>query len=229
MKFIFIAGASASGKTTLAEKLKQQLLTLGVFAQQISMDDYSVEAPHDIEDIQAYRRDTNFDRIEMLDLELLKEHVNLLHLGKLIEKPIFEFSSNSRVGSQTIFPSDVIIIEGLFALYFAKTLKEFNLHQLTVFVGKSSYQQILNSRLQRDVNIRNFFATDVIKKERRDVGPAFFQIIAKSKSGVDFDITNDEAHDGLHPLDIAVADICHVLLELPSVLSNSIPLDLKAL
>lgn len=55
----------------------------------------------------------------MCDLKLLNQHILGLSQGKSIEKPIFDFSSNKRKAWEEIKPCDYLIVEGIYALYFA--------------------------------------------------------------------------------------------------------------
>ncbi len=190
MTFIFIAGASGSGKTTLTNRLCEQFMNQDIPFVVLRMDDYSKEAPDDIEDMRSYREITNFDRVEMYDLELLKTHLLKLVQGKSIEKPVFDFSQNKRTSIEIISPKPYVIIEGLFALKIAKDWNEIG-DKLTVFVGQSSYLDSIKMRSTRDSLERGFSAEQTSKKERKFVGPSFFDIIAKSKHKVDIDVTND--------------------------------------
>lgn len=190
MTFIFIAGASGSGKSTLTKRLCEQFTTLDIPFAVLKMDDYSTEAPDGIEDMETYRETTNFDRLEMYDLALLKIHLlNLAH-GESIEKPVFDFSQNKRTAIEIIPSRPYIIIEGLFALIMAKELIEIT-DKLTVFIGQSSYLHSIKMRSSRDNLERGFSEEQTSKKEKKFVGPCFFDLIAKSKTKVDIDITND--------------------------------------
>ncbi|HBB52524.1 MAG TPA: hypothetical protein DCZ80_01310 [Legionellales bacterium] len=190
MKFIFIAGASASGKSTLSAQLSLELLKWGMSNAILKLDDYSIEAPDEVTDINHYRQVTNFDRLEMYDLALIEQHLIQLADRQPIEKPHFNFATNKRVGSEIITPQDVMIIEGLFALVLAKNLPE-HLDKLSVFIGPSTYSRLIAMRTTRDEQERGFNPRQTIQKERQFVGPCFFEVIAKSKTGVDIDITND--------------------------------------
>ena len=190
MKFIFIAGASASGKSTLSVLLSNEFTRMGISNVILKMDDYSVEAPDNITDIAHYRQVTNFDRLEMYDIDLLGEHLLQLENGLEIQKPDFDFATNRRISFETIMPQDVVIVEGLFALALAKKLPP-ELDKTKVFIGPSSYSSLLEMRTRRDQNERGFTSLQTLSKERKYVGPCFFDVIAKSKNGVDIDITND--------------------------------------
>jgi len=128
MKIIFIGGASASGKTVLAQRLQNRLRDLGHEALNISMDDYFHEIPsnyhqhvdtkdhHEIPEdyprpedpnatvINHFRMNTNFYQTIMYDFELLQQDIHKLKLGKSIEKPIFDFCTNLRLRYETMTP-----------------------------------------------------------------------------------------------------------------------------
>jgi uridine kinase len=194
MQIIFIGGASGSGKSSLASELFKQIQAQGLSVDIIRMDDYSCECPEGILDMAAYRRDTNFDCIEMYDFPLLKQHLSELLLGKDIDRPVFDFSTNKRMSSICQAPSDLLIIEGLFALNFAKTHAA-SYDKICVYIGPSSYLSLVKTRGERDMRERGFTLLESFSRERRFVGPAFFNVIAKAKHAVDVDIINDPESD----------------------------------
>jgi uridine kinase len=207
MQLILIAGGSGSGKSTLANKLFLTMKNQHFSVCLISMDDYYLEVPDDVTDINHFRQTENFDQIEKYDLTLLTNHLELLNQGLSVEKPIFDFPTNKRLTSEIINPCDFLIIEGLFALSYGKMLSN-SFKKTTVYVGKTSYLDLINTRIKRDGEERALSPEHVKLKERKTVGAAFFFEICKSKSGVDFDISNDAFFEGeIHPLDIAVNDI----------------------
>ena len=213
MNLIFIAGASGSGKTTLTTMLVEQLNQLGKTSQALSIDDYYVEIPDGV-DIDYYRTHTNFAELKMIDLPLLESHLMALHRGETISKPVFDFPTNRRLNTEIITPPEFLVIEGTFALSIAKTLTQAqDLPKLTVFVGQSSYLNMLNSRIVRDERERNRQQIDVLREERKYLGPAFFDVMAKSRNGVDIDVLNDPQLDDTrpHPLACAVDEIISAL------------------
>ena len=217
MIVVFIGGASGSGKSTLAHLLSARMNQSGKTSQVISMDDYFLEAPASIdtpEKLAHYRNNTNFDQIDMFDLPMLTRHLQALHLGVTITKPIFDFPTNRRLTSEAVSPSDYLIIDGLFTLLFAKSLPK-ELEKLTVFVGTSWYRSLIHHRVTRDVSERARQPADVLRQERKYVGPSFFGPIANSKSGVDIDLLNDPHTDTTkpHPLESGVNDVITALEE----------------
>ena len=105
-----IAGGSGSGKTTFAKALLEKL---GDDAALISHDDYYKHTPGMTpEERVAY----NFDVPEALDTDLLVEHLKLLKSGQAAEIPVYDFSTQCRVGSRPYEPKPVIIVEGILTL-----------------------------------------------------------------------------------------------------------------
>ena len=195
MFLIFIAGASASGKSSIARALLNVLLQEGQTAQILSMDNYFRERPQDDQDPRAYRLNTNFDLPERLDFDLLMAHLQQLSEGIPVEQPIFQFESNRRIGVQTISPSEFIIIEGMFAQYFFKQYINHHQPSLSIFVTVDSYLDILNRRKIRDKTERDRSAEIVTRQERRDGGPGFFQFTAQYASHSDLHIHNNHRTD----------------------------------
>mgnify|MGYP002133369358 CR=1 FL=1 len=178
MFFVFIGGQSASGKTGVSLHLRDELRSSGIGAQIVNMDDYFLECPPDTVDINAYRRNTNFDRPEMLDFNLFKKHIIELSQNKPITKPLFDFPTNTRKGQETINPSDVIIIEGIFGQYFYDNFLPANLPALSVNVATEQYLDIVKRRVLRDVQYRGRTKEDVELQEKKFVGPGFFKFTA---------------------------------------------------
>jgi uridine kinase len=224
--FIFIAGGSGSGKTTLAHKLSTKLNHCGHSSQVFTMDDYFHVIPEGRE-IGEFRSTTNFDREEMYDYELLIQDLRHLADGITINKAIFDFPTNKRLTYESIVPSEFVIVEGLFALAFAKKHAA-DLAKLTVFIGQSWYKTLIDNRVARDTGDiaaggRGHTKEQVISKERKFVGWAFFHAISDSKSGVDVDVVNDPYVDRMkpHPLEHCVDEIIQELKDKEMLKSSS--------
>src|SRR5215471_11804173 len=108
---IGIAGPSSSGKTELARQLVLRLPGTSI----VSLDSYY----RGMEEIPlADRRKVNFDHPDALDWELLHQHLQAITAGQAFDEPVYSFADYART-SQTrrIEPSEFIIVEGLFVLY----------------------------------------------------------------------------------------------------------------
>lgn len=210
MIFVFIGGQSASGKTGVSQHLLNELIRSGTSAQILNMDDYFKECPKDTMDMSIYRRETNFDRDDMLHLDLLTEHIMELNKGNPITKPLFDFPTNRRQGTQEIHPSDVLIIEGIFGQYFHKNFLPPELASVSVNVT-DGYLDIVNRRIKRDIEHRGRKPEDVIKQERKFVGPGFLKYTASSTPGADVYISNQHK-DTQEEQDVVLKAAAHEII-----------------
>lgn len=110
---IGIAGGSASGKTSVAQKLQsayRETNTVTIIRQ----DDYYKDQSH--MPFQE-RLKTNYDHPDAFDNELMIRHIDELLAGHEIEKPTYDFVNHTRsVITEVVKPCDVLLLEGLFVL-----------------------------------------------------------------------------------------------------------------
>ena len=206
MIIIFIAGASASGKTSFSHKLLQALKAAEKSVELMVMDSYFKEIPEGRE-ITEYRANTNFDRVGMYDMNLLLTDVLALNSGISIPKYNFEFNTNKRNADGYISPPEFLIIEGLFAMHVARKLSD-EIQKFKVFVGTSSYKSILERRVTRDAETRGRTRAETIGCEKKFVGIAYFHNIATGMRGVDVNVINDDRVEGERdPLDLGVDEV----------------------
>lgn len=213
MIFVFIGGASASGKTSVSERLLVKLHELGISSQLLTMDDYIRVKPAEV-DIDYYRLHTNFDTPDIMNFDLLREHIRNLSKGKSIIKPKFSFVLCNHTGNEVIDKADVIIIEGIFAQYFAKTSQlSKEIDYLSVNVATESYMDILARRIERNIIDRGQTPEAVVQQERKFVGPGFFAYTAQAASGSDVYIVNKKVpkEGKLNVLNTAVDEIVDAL------------------
>ena len=111
---IGIAGPSSSGKSELSRQLVLTLPGTSI----VSLDSYYCgmqEIP------LAARKTVNFDHPGALDWELLHEHLQAMASGRTFEEPVYSFADYARTSAtRLIEPSEFIIVEGLFVLYWAE-------------------------------------------------------------------------------------------------------------
>lgn len=110
---IGIAGGSASGKTTIAQKIIDTFKdtnSIGI----IKEDDYYKDQSNlSFED----RKKTNYDHPLAFDHELMRFQIQELIAGRIVEKPTYDYTVHNRSDkTEIVEPKDVIIIEGLFVL-----------------------------------------------------------------------------------------------------------------
>ena len=136
-----IAGCSGSGKTTLAEELARELE-----GTHFHLDHYYRDLSH-----LGYeeRCRQNFDHPDMLESDLLIEHVGQLAQGNTVYHPQYDFANHTRLAgaAKRLEVDHLLIIDGIFALHY-EGLR--SLYDLSVYVDAPDeicYQR----RLNRDV------------------------------------------------------------------------------
>lgn len=115
IRLICIAGPSSSGKTTFSNRLRIELMTLGITPLRISLDMYYKDK-HLIPLDEDGKPD--FEDIAALDVELFNKHMLALIDGEEVELPVYNFGSGrTEKGVVTrISENTPIIIEGIHAL-----------------------------------------------------------------------------------------------------------------
>ena len=105
---IGIAGGTASGKTTVADKLYE---AFGKNAVILSHDYYYKQ--HDELTLDE-RNKLNYDHPDSLDTAMLVEHVRELKAGNAIMHPTYNFATHSRNSEwRKTDSAQIIIIEGI--------------------------------------------------------------------------------------------------------------------
>ncbi len=165
--FIFVAGGSASGKTSmvstkLAERFNANILSMDEYYRGLS---FMNGAGYD-----------NWDIPEAFDWKLLKYHIKQLKKGEIILKPKYSFKTSAREGYEQFNPSNVIIVEGLYPLH--DSIVDEGDYRIFVKVGPLG--QLLR-RLNRDVvqgrtkqtfkQALNQLLTQVVPTQRKYIDP----------------------------------------------------------
>jgi uridine kinase len=116
----------------------------------------------------AERTAVNFDNPSALDHELLIHQLRTIARGEIIERPIYDFATHTRVPATESFAAhEFVIVEGLFALYWPE-LRE--LASTNVFVDAPD-DVCLSRRQRRDVVERGRTAQSVIAQFTQTVQP----------------------------------------------------------
>lgn len=182
MLIIGIAGGTGSGKTTVVNKIMQQLNTDSVVV--LSQDNYY----HDNAHLSFHERELlNYDHPKSIDFELLVQHVKDLKAGKSIEQPIYSFVTHSRTQDiMHIDQREVLIVEGILVLTNPELLKEFD---LKVFVHADSDERLIR-RLKRDIQERGRDIDEVLHRYQNTLKPMHEEFIEPSKIHADIIIPN---------------------------------------
>jgi uridine kinase len=174
---IGIAGGTGSGKTTVARRIYESLhLDSAVFLDQ---DSYYRDLGHLG---REERKKLNFDHPDALDNALLLDHLERLIAGEPIDKPIYDFSVNTRApGTVRVEPRDVILVEGIL-LFVEPRLRE--LFDLKIFVDADPDVRFIR-RLKRDLELRGRNFESVIEQYLSTVRPMHFEFVEPSKRYAD--------------------------------------------
>ena len=163
MYCIGIAGRSGCGKTRLAAELARLWPGAGVLA----IDSYY----RDLSQLSlAEREEVNFDAPAALDWELLVAHLAQLRSGASVPVPRYDFASHTRLPEPALLaPSDVLVVEGLFALFDQRIRQMLD---LAVFIDACE-QECLRRKIDRDVACRDRTEAFARAQWERHVAPMY--------------------------------------------------------
>lgn len=174
---IGVSGASASGKSLLANTIVNELGSDQVVV--ISEDSYYKD--HSNLPFEE-RAKVNYDHPESMDHHLLHEHLCQLQAGKSVEVPIYNHSMHAREKeTRHIGQHAIIVLEGIL-LFVEPELRE--LMDIRIFV-ETSLDVCLIRRLKRDIKDRGRSLDSVLKQYEETVRPMYMQFIEPSKRYAD--------------------------------------------
>ena len=172
-----IAGGSGSGKTTLVREILKLLPGRSVVV--LEQDAYYKAAGHlSLEE----RRAVNYDHPAALDNALLVSHVRQLRRGLAVERPVYDFTTYTRLAETVrVEPADVIIVEGILILE-NRRLRE--LMDLKLFVDTDADIRFIR-RLSRDILERGRSLQSVVDQYLSTVRPMHLEFVEPSKRHAD--------------------------------------------
>jgi uridine kinase len=174
---IGISGASASGKSLLANTIVNELGSDQVVI--VSEDSYYKD--HSNIPFEE-RAEINYDHPEAFDHELLYHHLIQLQQGKSIEIPIYNHAMHTREKeTRSVGNHAIIVLEGIL-LFVEKKLRE--LMDIRIFM-ETSLDICLIRRLKRDIKERGRSLDSVLKQYEDTVRPMYLQFIDPSKRYAD--------------------------------------------
>ena len=187
-----IAGGSASGKTTIVQKIKE---FLGDDIAVISHDSYYKahdELPYE------ERCKLNYDHPDAFDTDRMVEDVKKLKAGMAVEIPVYDFSIHNRVNkTELVKPRRVVILEGILILE-SRKLRE--LMDIKVYVDTDADERLMR-RLKRDMAERARSVESVLGQYAQTVKPMHEQFVEPSKKYADIIIPRGgENRTGIHIL-----------------------------
>jgi len=171
MPLILIGGGTASGKTSVAERItgffKGDALTLSMDRYYLDLSNIPIEE----------RARKNFDDPIMIDWKLLEEQILLLKQGKSIIAPTHDYKSFNRGPPEALDPKKIIIVEGIFALY-KKEIRA--IADLCLFVDSPPDVRLLR-RMRRDIKERGRSVDEVYERWMRFVQPSHEKYVEPTK------------------------------------------------
>jgi uridine kinase len=200
---IGMAGGSASGKTTVTNRILESLDRNRVVTLQ--HDSYY----KDISKLGGVPAEKiNFDHPDSLETALLVEHLKLLRAGKSFEQPLYNFTTNRRMKETLhVEPREIIIVDGILILV-EKELRE--LLDIKIFVETDADERLIR-RIRRDILERGRSVDSVMNQYLSTVKPMHLEFVEPSKRWADIIIPRGA--ENLVAIDMVVTKITAMLKE----------------
>jgi uridine kinase len=172
-----ICGGTGSGKTTIAQEIARSLGP--EHAVIIHQDSYYL----DCSVLPTNDRDhINFDHPSAFDWKLLKRHLRALRAGRVIQKPIYNFHTHSRMAeTAAVEPRAVMVVEGILVLEDPE-LRE--MMDIKVYVDADADVRFIR-RLDRDIRERGRSLESVVEQYMGTVRPMHLLFVEPSKRYAD--------------------------------------------
>lgn len=170
---IGVAGGSASGKSTLVNRLLEAFSDESVV---IISHDYYYKANDDL--TMEERVKQNYDHPSSFDTDMLIQHIRLLKSGIPVRRPVYSFKEHNRMPETVLVkPARVIILDGILILE-NKQLRD--LMDIKIFVDTDADVR-LGRRLVRDVQERGRDMDSVLTQYFSTVKPMHDEFVEPSK------------------------------------------------
>jgi len=184
---IGITGGSGSGKTYVLNKLLNAFQAHQICL--ISQDNYY--KARNLQQIDQ-KGVHNFDLPESFDQEHYIKDILALQNGQTVQKEEYTFNNPNKIPQIFTFrPSPIILVEGIFVMYFEQIA---NLLDLRVFVEAKDHIR-LTRRIIRDNIERGYDLNDVLYRYEHHVMPSYEKYIEPHKDTADLVIMNNQNCD----------------------------------
>ena len=173
---IGIAGGTASGKTTIVNKLKD---FFGDDVELISHDSY-----YKAHDDMPYeeRAKLNYDHPSSFDTDRMIDDIKALKRGETVYIPVYDFSIHKRTEKTVkVEPKRVIMIEGIL-IFENKELRD--LMDIKIFVDTDADERLMR-RIIRDMKYRGRTIESIITQYQTTVKPMHEEFVEPSKKYAD--------------------------------------------
>ncbi|CAI8400228.1 MAG: Uridine kinase [Acidimicrobiales bacterium AG-410-I20] len=190
-----IAGGANAGKTTIVSAIKERFMTEGKALAVLPLDSYN----RDHSDLSlADRAKINFDHPDAFEHDLYLKHLALLKQGKVVDIPVYDFSTHSRTTEvERVEPAELIIGEGHLLFVIPEVVREF---EVRIFISAPEELR-LKRRLERDVRERGRTPESIRSQFASTVSPMHDKYIEPSSSLADLVL------DGSAPIEESIEKV----------------------
>ncbi|MEL6343441.1 MAG: uridine kinase [Myxococcota bacterium] len=170
-----IAGGSASGKTSIARALANDLDDVVLLEHDFYYRDLTHLSP-------AVREIQNYDHPDALETDLLVAHLQQLKAGEPISRLAYNYAEQRRIDDgATIEPAAVILVAGIMVLHEPTLRAEMDLR---IFVDASASVRF-QRRLERDQRERGASAAQIRRQFDATVQPMHERFVEPSRQYAD--------------------------------------------
>jgi len=184
---IGVAGGTASGKTTVCERIIEAVTGHQDFGHErqvisLSQDSFYRELTGS-ESKKAEKGLFNFDHPDAFDHDLMLSCLADIRAGKQTKIPEYDYKTNSRVKDKftIIHPSDVVLLEGILVFYHKDVMDMFD---MKLFVDTDADTRLAR-RVLRDIEDRGRDLEHVLHQYTTLVKPAFEEFCLPTKKHAD--------------------------------------------
>ena len=191
MTLVGIAGASGSGKSSLAENLASRLaeqpgrprvVVLPEDAYYCSCPDLTLEQ----------RSQVNYDHPAAFEHSLLLQHLRQMRAGKSVDVPQYDYAVHLRQEeTRRVPPPCLLLVEGILVLHHPEVRSEFD---LCLFVDVP-LATCLERRLARDTGERGRTRQSVLEQFQATVRPMYDEFVEPTRQWADLIIPGG-GHNG---------------------------------
>ena len=186
---IGIAGGSGSGKSTFADKLREQfpdsIALVSCDNYYLSRDDLTLEE----------RKRLNFDAPEAFEFDLMIKHIDELRHGREVCSPVYDFSLHTRSAEVLkIEPKPIVIVDGILIFTDERLRSSMD---MKIYVETDADERILR-RVKRDTRERGRDIDNIIEQYLTTVKPMHNKYVEPTKAYADIIINggmNEVAFD----------------------------------
>ncbi len=171
-----VAGGSASGKTTIIEKLKDH------FKEDIEVlcHDYYYRANDDL--TMEERNNLNYDHPNAFETERMINDIKKLKNGESIYRPEYDYTIHTRSKNIYLVEAKAVIIVDGFLILENKELRD--LMDVKIFVDTDADERLMR-RILRDVAERGRTVDSILTQYRNTVKPMHEEFVEPSKKYAD--------------------------------------------